>query len=67
MAKRTKEWGRDRFERALAEAWRAYVQWADGWLKVTSGEGPAPLEQAYLDLLDGRIDPAQAHVLSLPR
>jgi hypothetical protein len=25
------------------------------------------LRSAYLDLLDGRIDPASAHVLSLPR
>jgi len=30
-------------------------------------EGSEALEGAYLDLLDGRIDPAKAHVLSLPR
>ena len=29
------------------------------------GSGPEPLERAYLDLLDGRIDPARAHVLTL--
>jgi hypothetical protein len=34
---------------------------------VIHGEGPQALEGAYLDLLDGRIDPAKAHVLSLPR
>ena len=27
--------------------------------------GPEALERAYLDLLDGRIDPARAHVLTL--
>jgi hypothetical protein len=42
------------------------VQWCDGWLEVVRGEGPDALERAYLDLLDGKIDPAKAHVLSLP-
>jgi hypothetical protein len=66
VVKRTKEWGRDGFEQRLADAWRPYVEWAEGWLTTIPGEGPEPLQQAYLDLLDGKIDPAQAHVLSLP-
>ncbi len=67
VAKRTAEWGRDRFERRLADAWRPYLQWCDGWLEVIEGAGADALKEAYLDLLDGRIDPAKAHVLSLPR
>ena len=67
FVKRTKEWGREGFEQRLAEAWRPYVEWTDGWLEVIHGEGAQALERAYLDLLDGRIDPAKAHVLSLPR
>jgi hypothetical protein len=66
VAKRSTEWGRDGFEQRIAEAWRPYVEWCEGWLEVVRGEGSAPLEQAYLDLLDGKIDPAKAHVLSLP-
>jgi hypothetical protein len=66
VAKRTKEWGRDGFEQRLADAWRPFVEWAGGWLQTVPGEGPEPLQQAYLDLLDGKIDPAKAHVLSLP-
>ncbi len=66
VAKRSKEWGRDGFERRLGDAWRPYVEWAGGWLQTVPGEGPEPLQQAYLDLLDGKIDPAKAHVLSLP-
>jgi hypothetical protein len=49
----------------MADAWRPYVQWASGWLQVVHGVGSQALESAYLDLLDGRIDPARAHVLSL--
>ena len=67
VAKRTAEWGRDGFEQRLADAWRPYLQWCEGWLEVIEGAGPDAVKQAYLDLLDGRIDPAKAHVLSLPR
>jgi NADPH:quinone reductase-like Zn-dependent oxidoreductase len=67
VAKRTTEWGRDGFESRLAEAWRPYLEWTAGWLEVIHGDGPEALERAYLELLDGRIDPAKAHVLSLAR
>jgi Protein of unknown function (DUF2855) len=67
VAKRTSDWGRDGFEQRLADAWRPYLQWCSGWMEVVEAEGPDALEAAYLDLLDGRVDPAKAHVLSLPR
>jgi len=65
LAKRTKEWGRDGLERRIAQAWQPFLEWTGGWLQVIHGSGPEALESAYLDLLDGRIDPAKAHVLSL--
>jgi hypothetical protein len=65
LAKRTEEWGREGLERRIAEAWHPFLEWTRGWLEVIHGEGPETLERAYLDLLDGRIDPAKAHVLSL--
>jgi len=64
VAKRGAEWGRESFEQRLADAWRPYVDWAPGWLKVVHGAGGEAIEAAYLDLLDGRIDPAVAHVLT---
>jgi hypothetical protein len=67
VAKRAKDWGRDGLERRLADAWDPYFEWTGGWLEVIHGRGPDALEQAYLDLLDGRIHPAKAHVLSLGR
>jgi Protein of unknown function (DUF2855) len=65
VSKRSLEWGREGFEGRLAEAWHPYVQWTEGWLKVLHGSGREALQSAYLDLLDGRIDPAAAHVLTL--
>jgi hypothetical protein len=65
VAKRSADWGREGLEQRLAEAWRPYLRWTGGWLEVLHGEGAKALEGAYLDLLDGRIDPSQAHVLTL--
>lgn len=65
VTKRTADWGREGFEQRLADAWRPYLAWADGWLEVIHGHGPEAVQSAYLELLDGNIDPAKAHVLSL--
>jgi Protein of unknown function (DUF2855) len=65
VAKRSADWGREGFEKNIAAAWRPYVEWTEGWLSVIHGSGGEALERAYLDLLDGRIDPATAHVLTL--
>jgi hypothetical protein len=65
IVKRGAEWGADGLERRMADAWHPYVEWANSWLEVIHGHGPDAVQSAYLDLLDGRIDPAKAHVLSL--
>jgi hypothetical protein len=65
VTKRSADWGREGLEERLADAWRPYLEWTGGWLEVLHGRGPEALERAYLDLLDGRIDPSKAHVLSL--
>jgi hypothetical protein len=67
VAKRSSEWGREGLEQRLADAWRPYVQWTRRWLQAVHGSGPQQLEHAYLDVLDGRVDPATAHVLTLAR
>jgi hypothetical protein len=65
MSKRTRDWGRAGLEDRLADSWRTYVTWTEGWLRVVHGRGQDALRTAYLDLLDGRIDPGSAHVLTL--
>jgi hypothetical protein len=67
VSKRSADWGREGLEQRLADAWGPYLRWTGTWLEMRHSEGPEAVEGAYLDLLDGRIDPAQAHVLSLPR
>ena len=65
VAKRSSDWGREGLEERLAEAWHPYVSWTEGWLSVIRERGGEALRNTYLDLLDGRIDPGAAHVLSL--
>jgi NADPH:quinone reductase-like Zn-dependent oxidoreductase len=65
VTKRAKDWGAEGLQQRMAAAWRPYAAWARGWLEVDHGHGADALQGAYLDLLDGRIDPARADVLSL--
>jgi hypothetical protein len=64
VVKRSSDWGSDGLMQRIAEAWRPYTEWAEGWLQVVSGEGHDALQRAYLDTLDGRVDPSTAHVLT---
>jgi len=65
VTKRREDWGRDGLESRIAESWRPFVEWTSGWLEVVHGRGPEAVERTYLELLDGRIDPSTAHVLSM--
>jgi hypothetical protein len=49
----------------VADAWHPFCEWTAGWLDVVRGEGFEAVQSAYLDVLDGRVDPKTAHVLSL--
>jgi hypothetical protein len=64
VVKRSSDWGSDGLMQRIAEAWRPYTEWAEDWLQVVSGEGHDALQRAYLDTLDGRVDPSTAHVLT---
>jgi hypothetical protein len=65
IAKRRRQWGRDRFERTVADAWNRFVPWTDGWLTIRQISGALEVERAYLDLLEGRVDPRVGGVCTL--
>ena len=65
LERRRREWGPGEFGRRYSEAWSAFLPSAGGWLQVARGDGPAAVEAVYLDLLEGRADPAVGHILSL--
>ncbi|MDX6595158.1 MAG: hypothetical protein QOI72_540 [Solirubrobacterales bacterium] len=65
VTKRAEDWGRAELERRVAEAWHPFCEWTDGWLEVIHDHGFEGVQSAYLDVLEGRVDPRTAHVVSL--
>ena len=52
-------------EAALPEAWRAFAADADRWIRFERRSGIDAVRQAFLDTLDGRVDPGVGLVLSV--
>jgi hypothetical protein len=66
VTKRSRDWGRDGLGQRVADTWHPFCEWIAGWLQVEHGEGFDAVQAAYLDVLEGNVDPRTAHVLSLP-
>jgi hypothetical protein len=65
VVKRSEDWGRAGLEARVADAWRPFCEWTGGWLETIPGEGFDAVRDAYLDVIDGKVDPKHAHVLRL--
>jgi hypothetical protein len=65
MEKRQQEWGPSEFQERLATAWRSFVAFGDGWLRVVRDAGPEALEHVYRAVLEGAARPDEGHVVSL--
>jgi hypothetical protein len=65
VVKRTKDWGRAGLETNVAGAWHPFCEWTEGWLETIPSQGFEGLKDAYVDVLEGRIDPKHAYVISL--
>lgn len=65
VTKRAEDWGRAALETRVAGAWHPFCEWTAGWLETIPNEGFEGVQSAYLDVLEGRVDPRRAHVISL--
>ncbi len=65
IRKRAKEWGPGGVDTRFGAAWSGFAPKLDQWLNVTEGRGPAAVQAAYLDTLNGRVPPNLGHILSL--
>jgi hypothetical protein len=65
VSKRSKDWGAAELGRRVADAWHPFCDWTAGWLDVIRGQGFEAVRSAYLEVLEGRVDPKTAHVLSI--
>jgi hypothetical protein len=65
VVKRSADWGPAGLEQRVADAWHPFCEWTGGWLEPIPGQGFEAVRSAYLDVLEGRVDPRCAHVVSL--
>jgi Protein of unknown function (DUF2855) len=65
VVKRSADWGPDGLQDRVAEAWHPFCEWTAGWLQTIPGSGFDAVRAAYLDVLEGRVDPQHAHVLTI--
>lgn len=65
IIKRGSDWGRAGLEQRAADAWNPFCEWIGEWLGAVPGQGFDALEQAWGEVIEGRIDPKAAHVISL--
>ena len=65
VTKRSEDWGRASLESRVAGAWHLFCEWTGSWLETIPGQGFDAVRDAYLDVLEGRVDPKHAHVLVL--
>ncbi len=65
VTKRSEDWGPAELERRVADAWHPFCEWTGGWLRTIPGEGFEGVREAYLDVIEGSVDPTTAHVITL--
>jgi hypothetical protein len=65
VVKRSEDWGRTGLEARVADAWHPFCEWIGGWLETIPGQGFDAVQDAWVDVLEGRVAPQRAHVLSL--
>ncbi|MEK6272739.1 MAG: DUF2855 family protein [Actinomycetota bacterium] len=65
VVKRSEDWGPAGLETRVADTWHPFCEWISGWLEVIRGHGFEAVQRAYLDVLEGRVEPKTAQVLSL--
>jgi hypothetical protein len=57
IQKRNKEWGAGGLERHLAPDWLDFVADSARWFEVVEHRGPAAMQRAYLEMLEGSTPP----------
>jgi Protein of unknown function (DUF2855) len=65
ITKRAAEWGTAQLDQNVAEAWQRFAAWASDWLRVERISSENDIRRVYLELLDGKVDPAAGTVVDL--
>jgi NADPH:quinone reductase-like Zn-dependent oxidoreductase len=65
IQKRSQEWGPEGFQERLGGSWQRFRDASEKWLRVVRSCGPEQVEVIYREVLEGRAEPSQGHVLSM--
>jgi hypothetical protein len=65
VVKRSEDWGFEDLGRRGADAWHPFCEWIAGWLETIPAQGFDGVQHAYLNVIEGRVDPKTAHVIAL--
>jgi hypothetical protein len=65
ITKRGADWGTATLDQNVADAWGPFADWAASWLRVERISGQGNIQRAYLELLDGTIDPTAGTIVSV--
>jgi hypothetical protein len=64
IQKRLKDWGNTEFRRRVNDAQDDFFAATRRWLEIVHSSGAVAIEQTYRAVLDGKVSPAQGHLLS---
>lgn len=65
IKKRGADWGTAKLDQIVAESWTPFAQWASNWLRVERISTEDEVQRAYLELLDGKVDPTAGTIVDL--
>ena len=65
IQKRLAEWGQEKFNAMMAEAWQGFLAASASWISVEAQRGMDALAATYEAFLRGEADPAKGYVVSL--
>jgi hypothetical protein len=65
FVKRAKDWGGAGLQQKMAEAWTQFLGPVSDWIHINYSIGPEAAAASYLDVLEGKVPPSEAHVLSV--
>ena len=65
LKERSREWGPAAFEARVQDAFAAFAEWSQGWLRISEGEGADAVLAAYGRVLRGETPPDVAEVVTL--
>jgi hypothetical protein len=65
IMKRGADWGTAQLDQNVSETWHRFAAWASDWLRVERISSENDIQRAYLELLDGKVDPTAGTVVDL--